>query len=496
MSAIFISYRRADAEGHAGRLFEALVKHFGEGSVFMDVATIEPGRDFRKIIDSNVADCDAVLTIIGNHWLDVKDERGQRRIEDPTDFVRLETISALQRDIPVIPVLVHNAEMPRADQLPTELQELAYRNSVELTHARWPSDVRVLIRALEHCLSDKTTIVTRNTPEPDSIELPLLPAVEPEPRQTPGQRRGLPTAIKATALLAVLALLIWSGLRFYQQKLEVAVRTEAAQQEETRKTEQAVKDKRLAEEARLAKEATEQARITREAAEQALVKKKVQLDAKAKAQEEENARLADLAAEQARLLAEQRRRIEDAELKRLINEAKRKRLADEQALAKKKARLLADQRRRIEEAERKRLLNEAKRKRLADEAEKERLAKENEEIRLALEMKRKFIFGTWTGDGKDISAGNFETRLELTKEASVLKLKFPFKDTGCEFKLDPKSSLEDFRFGSVIEFDAKRVAGFCLNFRLKLIWIEANQMEYRAYRVKIRYANAVVSRPN
>ena len=64
------------------------------------------------------------------------------------DFVRLETASALKRDIPVVPVLVHGARMPRAEQLPEDLAELAYRNGVELTHARWDSDVQVLIKAL------------------------------------------------------------------------------------------------------------------------------------------------------------------------------------------------------------------------------------------------------------------------------------------------------------------------------------------------------------
>jgi hypothetical protein len=64
------------------------------------------------------------------------------------DFVRLETASAMKRDIPVIPVLVQGASMPRAEQLPPDLTELAYRNGVELTHARWDSDVQVLVKAL------------------------------------------------------------------------------------------------------------------------------------------------------------------------------------------------------------------------------------------------------------------------------------------------------------------------------------------------------------
>src|SRR5271163_4979860 len=140
MRAIFISYRRDDAEGQAGRLFDDLVAHFGIDLVFMDVAGIEPGRDFRKVIDENVAACGVLLSIVGRTWLDSKDENGRRRLDDPLDFVRLETASALKRDIPVVPVLVQGAKMPRAEQLPEDLKDLAYRNGVELTHARWDSD--------------------------------------------------------------------------------------------------------------------------------------------------------------------------------------------------------------------------------------------------------------------------------------------------------------------------------------------------------------------
>src|SRR5271156_1533336 len=104
MGAIFISYRRDDSEGQAGRLYDDLVRQFGEGSVFMDVAAIEPGFDFRKVIDESVSSCGVLLALIGPAWLDAKDETGRRRLDDALDFVRLETAAALKRDIPVVPV--------------------------------------------------------------------------------------------------------------------------------------------------------------------------------------------------------------------------------------------------------------------------------------------------------------------------------------------------------------------------------------------------------
>jgi len=114
----------------------------------MDVAAIEPGRDFRKAIDQSVTSCGVLLALIGRDWLESKDSLGNKRLENANDFVRIELASALKRDIPVIPVLVRGARMPLAEQLPEDLKELHYRNAVELTHARWKSDVQVLIRAL------------------------------------------------------------------------------------------------------------------------------------------------------------------------------------------------------------------------------------------------------------------------------------------------------------------------------------------------------------
>ncbi len=148
MRAIFISYRRDDTEGYAGRLFQDLCERFGSDSVFMDVTGIEPGRDFRRVIEQQIASCGVLLAVIGKSWLTAADEKGERRLNDPHDFVRLETASALKRDIPVVPVLVQQAAMPRAEELPDDLKDLAFRNSVEVSHARWDSDVELLVAAL------------------------------------------------------------------------------------------------------------------------------------------------------------------------------------------------------------------------------------------------------------------------------------------------------------------------------------------------------------
>ncbi len=169
LRSIFVNYRRNDSEGEAGRLFDDLVSHFSAESVFMDVAAIEPGRDFRKAIDQSIANCDVLLALIGPDWLEAKNAAGGRRLDDPDDFVRIELASALRRDVAVIPVLVRGAKMPHVEHLPEDLKELAYRNAVELTHPRWKSDAQVLIRALRALVREPLASVTQEGRKPGKV---------------------------------------------------------------------------------------------------------------------------------------------------------------------------------------------------------------------------------------------------------------------------------------------------------------------------------------
>jgi tetratricopeptide (TPR) repeat protein len=129
---IFISYRRQETAWPAGRLYDVLVEHFPAEQVFKDVDNIDPGDDFVERITAAVSSCDVLLALIGQQWLTITDETGQRRLDNPGDYVRLEIETALTRKIRVIPILVDDAEMPRANQLPANLAPFARRNAVEI----------------------------------------------------------------------------------------------------------------------------------------------------------------------------------------------------------------------------------------------------------------------------------------------------------------------------------------------------------------------------
>jgi hypothetical protein len=146
---IFISYRRDDSAGHAGRVHDRLQRVFGRDLLFMDVDSIPLGTNFVEVLAEEITKCDALLAIIGPGWLDARDEKGQRRVENPDDFVRIEIGTALKRGIRVIPVLLEGSHVPKADQLPDDLKGLALRNGLDVRHASFSEDMERLIHGLK-----------------------------------------------------------------------------------------------------------------------------------------------------------------------------------------------------------------------------------------------------------------------------------------------------------------------------------------------------------
>jgi pimeloyl-ACP methyl ester carboxylesterase len=153
---IFISYRRQETSHLAGRLYDRLADHFGEDQVFMDVDTIEPGVDFADAISRAVSTCQVLLAVIGPHWLTATDQEGHRRLDDPSDIVRMEVEAALQRNVRVIPILVEGAVMPGRQELPESLAGLARRNALAVRHDSFRYDTQRLVTVIEGVLGATT----------------------------------------------------------------------------------------------------------------------------------------------------------------------------------------------------------------------------------------------------------------------------------------------------------------------------------------------------
>jgi hypothetical protein len=144
---VFISYRRDDAAGYAGRLEEALEQRLGHGSVFRDVLDIAPGADFVQAIRQRLAGAQTVLVLIGPRWAG-GDAAGARRIDNEQDFVRLEVQEALTSSAHVIPVLLPGARMPAEAELPEPLRPLARRNAMSLGDTHWGADIERLVASI------------------------------------------------------------------------------------------------------------------------------------------------------------------------------------------------------------------------------------------------------------------------------------------------------------------------------------------------------------
>ena len=162
---LFISYRRDDSAGYAGRLYDQLKTEFGHDHLMIDVDSIPLGANFVKVLGEEVVKCDVLLAIIGPGWLDARDEDGKRRLEDPNDSVRIEIATALKRDVPLIPILIEGTRIPKADQLPDDLKELSVRNALNVRHGSFLDDMERLIRGLRR-------VKLPQSPEPTAPQQP------------------------------------------------------------------------------------------------------------------------------------------------------------------------------------------------------------------------------------------------------------------------------------------------------------------------------------
>jgi len=208
---IFISYRREETAYPAGWLYDRLAARFADDQVFKDVDSIELGDDFVEVISSAVGSCDVLLALIGDRWLTITDEDGQRRLDDPNDFVRVEIEAALTRNVRVIPILVEGARMPRAAQLPPSLARLVRRQALELHPARFDFDTGRLLRVLERTLAEvraaqQDAVSTKAPVEeaPDSTTTALPEAPDEQEQREPAERTpsSIPPAAPATPAAA------------------------------------------------------------------------------------------------------------------------------------------------------------------------------------------------------------------------------------------------------------------------------------------------------
>lgn len=132
MASLFLSYRRADSQEVVGRMYDRLKSHFPVERIFRDLDSIPLGKPFPEVIREALANSKVALIVIGPTWTSVTDSSGSRRLDDPTDFVRIEVELALSSGLLVVPVLVSGASMPKGTELPNTLQTLVFLQAIQV----------------------------------------------------------------------------------------------------------------------------------------------------------------------------------------------------------------------------------------------------------------------------------------------------------------------------------------------------------------------------
>jgi len=174
VAAIFISYRRNDSSSATGRLTDKLIQYFGPEHVFRDLEAIEAGADFPAKLREAIQAATVVLVIIGRAWLSIRGPNGSRRLDQPSDHVRREIETGLDNHIALIPVLVEQASMPSADELPDTIKALANRHAHEIDNKRWTEDVEKLIQLLKKDYSIEPADPSHPPPELDRTFYALI----------------------------------------------------------------------------------------------------------------------------------------------------------------------------------------------------------------------------------------------------------------------------------------------------------------------------------
>ena len=193
---IAISYRRDDSLPIAGRLYDRLQASFGKTKVFMDFDSIRAGLDFRTQIKDTIDRSEVVIALIGPRWIGA-DSDSSRRIDDPNDFVRLEIAHALERDIPIIPVLVNNSPLPKPESLPENIRGLVFRHAL-------PLDTGLDF----HQHADRVIASVNNLLQPNGTAAPNGEQKRPTSDRPASERHRLLPLVTVT-LLAVVSAVIW-----------------------------------------------------------------------------------------------------------------------------------------------------------------------------------------------------------------------------------------------------------------------------------------------
>ena len=179
---IFISYRRSDSRDVVGRIYDRLIQAFGRKNVFKDIDSIPIASEFREVIVQYLANCDAVIVVIGRAWASAVNDEGRVRLHEPLDYVRIEIEQALSHKVPVVPTLIGDATLPQESELPESIREIRRKQVTTVRHdPDFHVDMDRLIRGLK-------ALPPRNPPLNAAAVFHPSPKSSRLPKEPPGSK--------------------------------------------------------------------------------------------------------------------------------------------------------------------------------------------------------------------------------------------------------------------------------------------------------------------
>jgi len=229
---VFLSYRRSDTSHAAGRAADKLADRY---ELFMDIDTIPPGVDFADYLRRAVGGCDVLVAFVGENWTSAADASGNRRLDDPNDWVAAEIATALDRGVPVIPVLVDAAVLPPAELLPERLRPMVSRQAAPLRFESFTADLNHLVAAIDHAaLLRPSAGATQTSPVPEASfadrwqKEPAAKPRTPAALAVPAARRRATPLVVGVAIVLLLGAGAWFLLGQHVSALPTTASTTSA----------------------------------------------------------------------------------------------------------------------------------------------------------------------------------------------------------------------------------------------------------------------------
>ncbi|MFJ8489368.1 hypothetical protein ACIRBZ_13525 [Streptomyces sp. NPDC094038] len=152
--SLFTNFRRADTGSVGPHIDTKLQSEFGPQAAFRDQRSLPKALDYREHLERALRKCDLLLVVVGARWASVSDAQGRRLIDRPDDWVRREIALAGGYKLPVLPVLVDDAQLPDEDELPTDIRYLVHRQAVYFRPHQEHIDFPPLLAAIREAVPD------------------------------------------------------------------------------------------------------------------------------------------------------------------------------------------------------------------------------------------------------------------------------------------------------------------------------------------------------